>query len=100
MKAGVEIRTSKSISPFSRRFKKASSSAISAPAAAAFLASSSGAKTATRTVLPLPFGSTMVVLMFWSAWRGSTPRRTCASKVASNLTGLVLMASAIASFKP
>ena len=93
------MSTSKSIWPFSRRWMNSSSSAISAPAARAFLASSSGAKTATRTVLPLPCGKTTVARMFWSAWRGSTPRRTWASTVLSKLQGQVSGASAKASLR-
>ena len=41
--------------------------------------------TSTRTVLPVPAGSTTVPRTTWSAWRGSTPRRTATSTVSSNL---------------
>ena len=36
--------------------------------------------------LPMPCGSTTVPRTIWSAWRGSTPRRMCASTDGSKLT--------------
>ena len=47
---------------------------MSAPAAVAFSALSPCAKTATRTVLPMPCGSATEPRTFWSLCRGSIPR--------------------------
>ncbi len=63
----------------------------SAPARSASWAFSPWAKTATRTDLPVPCGRTTVPRTIWSAWRGSTPRRRCASIVASKLTVVVCL---------
>ena len=52
----------------------------------------------TRTVLPVPLGRTTAPRTCWSAWRPSTPRRTCSSTVSSNLAEAVLQASSRASF--
>jgi hypothetical protein len=40
--------------------------------------------TRTRTVLPVPLGSTTAPRTCWSAWRESTPSRTWISTVSSN----------------
>ena len=56
------------------------------------------ANTVTRVVRPVPCGSTTVPRTSWSAWRGSTPRRRCASTVASNLAVDSFGSSSAASF--
>src|SRR5690606_26417768 len=58
---------------------------ISAPAFLASSALSPRAKTATRTVRPVPFGRLTTPRTIWSAWRGSTPRFIAISMVSSNL---------------
>src|SRR6266851_7279111 len=68
----------------------------SAPASCASRARSPTAKTATRTFLPVPLGKTTDPRTICSACRGSTPRRMCASTVASNLEIEVSLASATA----
>ena len=55
----------------------------SAPAASASRALSPSAKTATRTILPVPAGSDTEPRICWSAWRVSMPSRKCASTVSS-----------------
>ncbi len=57
----------------------------SAPASSASRAASPSANTATRTSLPVPFGSDTVPRIIWSALRGSTPSLNAASTVSSNL---------------
>ena len=57
---------------------------MSAPAALASSARSPFAKTATRSDLPVPFGSITVPRTFWSALRGSTARLSEISIVSSN----------------
>jgi uncharacterized membrane protein len=47
----------------------------------------------------VPCGRTTVARMFWSAWRGSTPRRTWTSTLASNFAGFVSTARANASVR-
>ena len=47
---------------------------MSAPAAVAFSAFSPWAKTATRTLLPMPCGRATEPRTFWSLCRGSIPR--------------------------
>jgi len=47
--------------------------------------------------LPVPLGSTTVPRTIWSAWRGSTPSRRCASREALKLTVVVSLASRAAS---
>ena len=83
--SGDAIATSKSNQPSSIRFTRSSPPTSSAPARSASWAFSPWAKTMTRLVLPVPCGRTTVPRTSWSAWRGSTPRRRCASTVPSNL---------------
>ena len=62
------------------------------------------ANTATRTTLPVPWGSTTVPRTIWSAWRGSTPSRRCAStsrrtrvrRLSRELDGLLRRVDAVA----
>ena len=56
----------------------------SAPAASAFATLSPCVNTATRTVLPVPFGSTTAPRTFWSDFLASTPRLTLTSIDSSN----------------
>ena len=58
---------------------------MSAPASSAARAASPSANTATRTVLPEPFGRLTVPRSCWSAWRVSMPRRKSTVTVSSNL---------------
>ena len=57
---------------------------MSAPASSASRALSPSAKTATRTSLPVPFGSMSVPRSCSSAWRTFRPSRKCTSTVSSN----------------
>src|SRR5690606_14947705 len=86
MASGVAITTSKSISPALTRSARSSKPTISAPAALAFSAFSPWANTASRTLLPVPFGSTVAPRTTWSDLRGSTPRFTATSTDSLNLT--------------
>src|SRR5215210_5587408 len=84
--SGVATATSKSMKPsFLIREARSSEPTTSAPASSASLAFSPSAKTATRRVLPVPFGSISVPRTIWSARLGSTFRWTCASTLSSNL---------------
>src|SRR5918997_445031 len=84
--SGVATATSKSMKPWSlMRAARSSEPTTSAPASSASLAFSPSAKTATRRVLPVPFGSIKVPRTIWSARLGSTFRWTCASTLSSNL---------------
>src|SRR5438552_3639439 len=83
--SGVAIAESKSVHPSVTRLTRSSPPTTSAPASWASRAFSPTAKTATRTFLPVPLGSTTDPRTICSAWRGSTPSRICASTVASNL---------------
>ena len=86
IRSGVASATSNSSQPASMRSTRSSPPTSSAPAAFASWALSPWANTATRTILPVPCGSTTVPRTIWSAWRGSTPRRMWASTDGSNLT--------------
>ena len=57
---------------------------MSAPASLASRAFSPTANTATRTDLPVPWGSDTVPRSAWSALRVSMPRRNATSTVSSN----------------
>ena len=96
--SGVATQTSKS-NQFSFWILAISSSAPtkSAPAFCASVALSPLAKTSTRTVRPVPWGSTTAPRTCWSAWRGSTPKRMDSSMVSSNLAFAVWRASCTAS---
>src|SRR6266480_3950297 len=83
--SGVAIAESKSVQPSETRLTRSSPPTTSAPASCASRARSPAANTATRTFLPVPFGSTTEPRTICSACRGSTPSRMCASMVASNL---------------
>ena len=95
---GVAMAASKFSSPAWTWATRSSEPTMSAPAASASRAFSPSAKTATRTDLPVPWGSAMEPRTFWSALRVSTPRRTATSTVSSNLAGASSLASSMASF--
>src|SRR3989344_4331212 len=99
IKFGLVIKTSKSVCSLSSCASKSASPAMSAPAALALATSSPSAKTATRSVLPVPAGKVTLSRTFWSAWVGSTPRLTWSSTVASNLVVDVFVAKSNASAK-
>src|SRR5690606_22039930 len=62
----------------------------SAPAARASSAfAPAGANTATRTLLPVPCGSTVEPRTCWSDFLASTPRRTATSTASTNLVLLL-----------
>src|SRR5690606_32365874 len=62
----------------------------SAPAARASSAlAPAGANTATRTLLPVPAGSTVEPRTCWSDFLASTPRRTATSTASTNLALLL-----------
>src|ERR1019366_2297564 len=84
MTSGVASATSKSICPPCTFLTSSSPPTTSAPASTASRSFSPVAKTAIRLVLPVPCGSVTVLLTTWSAWRGSMPRRMCASIDESN----------------
>ena len=79
------MATSKSRKPPLIFATRSSAPTSSAPAARASAAASPAAKTATRSVRPVPDGNDSVPRTIWSALRGSTPRRTASSTVSSNL---------------
>src|SRR5215472_1070278 len=84
--SGVAMATSKSVHPWRTLWTRSSPPTKSAPASWASLTLSPPTKVSTRTVLPVPLGRATVPRTIWSACRTSTPRRTWASTVASNLT--------------
>ena len=83
--SGVARATSKSIVPPLICWARSSAPTMSAPAARAFSAFSPWAKTATRTLLPMPWGNATDPRTFWSLWRGSIPRWVETSTVWLNL---------------
>src|SRR5437660_3334034 len=97
IRSGVATAASKSVQPSDTFLTRSSPPTKSAPASWASRALSPTAKTATRTFLPVPLGRTTDPRTICSAWRGSTPRRMCASTVASNFEIDVSFASATAS---
>src|SRR5690606_17303279 len=73
---------------------------MSAPAASASSAlARAGANTATRTLLPVPAGSTVEPRTCWSDLRASTPRRTATSTDSTNLARAVFLMIWMASSK-
>lgn len=87
------MAASKSSHPPWIRSMRSSAPTASAPAASASAAFSPTANTMTRAVLPVPCGRLTVPRTIWSALRGSTPRRTATSTVASILLDDVSFAS-------
>src|SRR5687768_11362515 len=83
IRSGVAMAMSKSRNPPEIRSTRSSAPTTSAPASLASWAAGPWAKTATRTVLPVPLGSETAPRIIWSAFRGSTPRRKAASTVSS-----------------
>src|SRR2546430_891757 len=97
MRSGVAIVESKSMKPpwiFSTR---SSAPTTSAPASRASRSFSPLANTATRTVLPMPWGSTMAPRTIWSACLGSTPSRSDRSTLSSNFAAGACLTISIAS---
>ena len=94
--SGVATITSHSSQP-SLSFWMNSTPTKSAPAASASLARSPWVTTSTRTLLPVPCGSTTVPRTTWSACRGSTPSRTATSTVSLNLANEAAFTSSQAS---
>src|ERR1700730_10967122 len=95
MASGLAITTSKSIWPaltFSARSSKPTMSAPAALAASAFLPC---VNTATRTVLPVPWGITVEPRTCWSDLVASTPRLTDTSTDSLNFA----VANSLTSFK-
>ena len=76
---------------------RSSAPTMSAPAASASSAFAPRANTATRTVLPVPFGRVTVPRTIWSAWRGSIPRIIAISTDSSNFAVAFDFTSATAS---
>ena len=83
------MQTSKSISPFATVSARSSRPTRSAPASRASESGPSSANTATRTVLPVPFGSTCRPRTFWSERLPSMPRLIATSTDSSNLADAV-----------
>ncbi len=97
--SGVVMQTSKSSHEPDIIFAIISSSpTISAPAFLASSALSPFAMTNTRTVLPVPSGSTTTPRTCWSALRPSTPSLMCNSTVSSNFALLALTTASKALF--
>src|SRR5918911_2401957 len=96
--SGVATATSNSVK-FSSRMRAARSSdpTMSAPASSASRAFSPTAKTATRCVLPVPFGSMSVPRTIWSALRGSTLSLTWTSTLSSKFAPSRLFSNSSAS---
>src|ERR1700730_6231272 len=95
MASGLAITTSKSIWPaltFSARSSKPTMSAPAALAASAFLPC---VNTATRTVLPVPWGITVEPRTCWSDLVASTPRLTDTSTDSLNFA----VANSLTSFR-
>src|SRR5690606_37616704 len=85
MVSGVAMTMSKSMLPALMLSARSSRPTISAPASLAASALSPWANTATRTVLPVPAGSTTEPRTSWSDLRGSMPSCTATSMDSSNL---------------
>src|SRR5262249_19204722 len=89
---------SNSIHPPCTRSTRSSAPTTSAPASRASRSFSPLAKTATRTVLPIPCGSTTAPRTIWSACLGSTPSRNERSTDSSNFAaGMSLMRASASS---
>src|SRR5688572_1095824 len=96
--SGVAMTTSNSMKPpliFSARSSKPT---MSAPASFALSALAPCANTATRTVLPVPRGSTTLPRTTWSDFFASMPRFTATSTDSSNLAVAVFFTSSSAAF--
>src|SRR5574340_309828 len=91
MASGVAMTTSKSILPALTSAARSSKPTMSAPASLALVALSPWANTATRTVLPVPRGSTTEPRTSWSDLRASMPRLTATSMDSSNLAVAVCL---------
>src|SRR3989441_6231688 len=97
MRSGVAMVVSKSMKPPWTRSTRSSAPTTSAPASRASFSFSPLANTATRTLLPVPWGSTTAPRTIWSACLGSTPRRKERSTDSSNFVPGMDLRSAIAS---
>src|SRR5690348_12318760 len=96
--SGVAITTSKSMKPPFTRSARSSKPTMSAPAAFAFSAFAPWVNTATRTVLPVPRGSTTLPRTTWSDFFASMPRFTATSTDSSNFAVAVFFTSSSAAF--
>ena len=83
--------------PFLISSAKSSKPTISAPAAFAASAFAPCVNTATRVVLPVPFGNTTEPRITWSDLRGSTPKLNETSIDSSNFAVAAFFTKAIAS---
>src|SRR5439155_1249108 len=97
MRSGVAMVVSNSMKPPWTFSTRSSAPTTSAPASRASRSFSPLAKTATRTVLPMPFGSTTAPRTIWSACLGSTPRRNERSTDSSNFAAGIPLSVAMAS---
>src|SRR3989449_2512853 len=97
MRSGVAMVESKSMNPPCTFSTRSSAPTTSAPASRASRSFSPLANTATRTVLPMPWGSTMAPRTIWSACLGSTPSRIDRSTVSSNLAAGAFLTMSMAS---
>src|SRR5690606_16853802 len=86
MASGAAVSTSQFRSPAVVSAARSSMPTLSAPAASAASALAPWVNTATRTVLPVPWGSRVAPRTTWSDLRGSTPRLTATSTDSTNLT--------------
>ncbi len=98
MASGVAITTSNSMKPPFTFSARSSKPTMSAPAFFAFSALAPWVNTATRTVLPVPRGSTTLPRTTWSDFFASMPRFTATSTDSSNLAVAVFFTSSSACF--
>src|SRR5690242_1182087 len=98
MASGVAITTSKSMNPPFTFSARSSKPTMSAPAAFAFSALAPWVNTATRTVLPVPRGSTTLPRTTWSDFFASIPRFTATSTDSSNFAVAVFFTRSSACF--
>src|SRR5712692_8883408 len=96
--SGVAITTSKSMNPPFTFSARSSKPTMSAPAAFAFSAFAPCVNTATRTVFPVPRGSTTEPRTTWSDFFASMPRFTATSIDSSNFAVAVFFARSSAVF--
>ncbi len=97
MRSGVAMVVSNSMKPPWTFSTRSSAPTTSAPASRASRSFSPLAKTATRTVLPMPCGSTTAPRTIWSACLGSTPSRKERSTDSSNFAPGIALRTPMAS---
>src|SRR2546421_5291295 len=96
--SGVAMTTSKSMKPPLILSARSSKPTMSAPAAFAFSTFAPWVNTATRTVFPVPRGSTTEPRTTWSDFFASMPRFTAMSTDSSNLAVAVFFTRSSAIF--